>query len=131
MGLDSWVCVRDEDFPAYVDFKEDFSELEGGPAGPEFGDSVLYHWKDHWDLHLWMDNLYESKGGSASEFDSFNNAPVAVAGYDVEALEKAIESGNLPLGDTSPRHKESDREFIALARAALNVGRFLYYYGNW
>ena len=78
-----------------------------------------------------MDNLYESKGGSPSECDSFNNAPVAVTGYDVEALERAIESGNLPLGDTAPRHKESDREFIALARAALNEGRFLYYYGNW
>ena len=92
---------------------------------------MVQHWKGHWDLHLWMDQVYELKGGRGSPGSAFNEATVEITAFDIDALEEDMLAHSLPLGDTGPEHRESDLEFINKARTALAGGRSLYYVGWW
>ena len=92
---------------------------------------MVRHWKGHWDLHLWMDNLYEAKGGEASPAESFNDTTVELTVLDIDALERAVRAGSLPLGESSLEHGEEGLAFITAARTVLAEGKVLYYCGNW
>ena len=140
MGLDMFVFSREEDFAADVDFKPDFSEgCFSLSTGERYKgkDEELFYWRKHPNLHGWMNNLYERKGGSQFQWGSFNGATLRLTFKDLDLLEIDVEADALPptegffFGESGPADKELDRGFIAKARAALKEGQFLYYYSSW
>ena len=51
MGLDMYACVTDEAPAKPVDFPEPENSMK------------LHYWRKHPNLHGWMQQLYEAKGG--------------------------------------------------------------------
>src|SRR5271170_658599 len=107
MGLDMYAYVTDEAPATPVDF--------GEPENFEH----LHSWRKHPNLHGWMQQLYEAKGGQNPEF---NLAAVVVESGDLEKLEAAIMENELPetsfffFGDSDGSEREDDLEFVAKAR---------------
>jgi hypothetical protein len=95
----------------------------------------LFYWRKHHDLHGWMENLYESKGGD----HEFNCIPVRLTLEDLDNLEKDIRSKMLPetrgffFGDNPPDEESNlrDLDFIDEARAAIEAGDAVYYDSWW
>ena len=77
--------VKAED--AISDF--DIAKDEDGQSKIE----EMYYWRNHHDLHGWMENLYRQKGG---EKDSFNCVPVRLTEEDLFELEQDVRRKNLP-----------------------------------
>ncbi len=115
----------------------------------------LAYWRKHNRLQGWMEQLWEKKG--RPHFDSvtnplgdFNCQPVELTLSDIEQLEAHVERTSLPetggffFGDDSYNyededlnqsggyyHKETDLEFITLAREALQKGKKVFYDSWW
>jgi len=113
------------------------------------------YWRKHNRLQGWMEKLWEKKG--RPHFDSltnplgdFNCQPVELNLSDIEQLEAHVEGKSLPetsgffFGDDSYNyededlnqsggyyHKETDLEFITLARKALQEGKKVFYDSWW
>lgn len=81
MGLDMYAFVTDEQPAKDVDFGEPESATE------------LHYWRKHPNLHGWMQQLYEAKGGQNPEF---NLAAVMLESGDLAKLEAAITGNELP-----------------------------------
>ena len=113
----------------------------------------LAYWRKHNRLHGWMEDLYRDKGNEVTEEgvgNSFNCVPVQLTLSDLEQFEAHVEGKSLPetngffFGDDSYNyededlnesggyyHKESDLQFIELARQALEEGKRVYYDSWW
>ena len=115
----------------------------------------LTYWRKHNRLHGWMEQLWEDKGKpnapqQESPMGDFNCIPVQLTLSDLEQLEAHIEGKSLPetggffFGDDSYSyededlnesggyyHKETDLEFIKLARKAIEEGKEVYYDSWW
>lgn len=119
MGLDMCAFRTNTPIPA-VDFNPE-----------EENDAQIAYWRNHPNLHGWMEQLYRSKGGRVG---SFSCTQVRIDAADLDALEKALSENALPetkgfhFGEARP---ELDRAFIAAARAALAEGDFVYYDSWW
>ena len=95
----------------------------------------LFYWRKHHDLHGWMKNLYESKGGD----HEFNCIPVRLTLEDLASLEQDLMANKLPttigffFGDNPPDDEsfKEDIEFISLAREAIEAGDAVYYDSWW
>lgn len=93
----------------------------------------IFYWRKHPNLHGWMEQLYQSRGGS----DDFNCIEIRLQYDDIIKLEKDILNSNLPhtsgffFGASSPEYKERDLEFIKLAKEALNQHYKLFYTSSW
>jgi len=93
----------------------------------------IHYWRKHPNLHGWMQNLYDAKGGTS---DTFNGDCVVLDSEDLDNLEQDIKDGNLP--DTtgfffgeSDDGDEDDLLFITNAREAIKEGKTVYYTSWW
>jgi hypothetical protein len=122
MGLDMYAYMTDTAPAKPVDFPEPENSKE------------LHYWRKHPNLHGWMQQLYEAKGG---ENPDFNVATVRLESGDLEKLEAAITENELPetcgffFGDSDGSECEDDLEFVAKARVALGQGKVVFYYAWW
>ena len=117
----------------------------------------LAYWRKHNRLHGWMEQLWEDKGKpnspqQESPMGNFNCVPVRLTLSDLEQLEAHIEGKSLPetggfffghdsfgweSEDGEPfkegdyYYKETDLEFIELARKAIAEGKEVYYDSWW
>ena len=100
----------------------------------------IAYWRKHNRLHGWMEQLYRAKGGNKE----FNCANVELTLKDIELLEITIlnkmlpETGGFFFGDDSYKwydgehgDKETDRQFIKDAKAALGDGWKIVYSCWW
>lgn len=122
MGLDQYAKAR----------KGEPVEKDGALEYPE--QRELAYWRKHPNLEGWMSNLYSEKGGT----DEFNCQEVELTLEDLDELEKAINSKDLPetggffFGDDSDEYyKENDLEFIRDARNAIKDGYTVIYTSWW
>jgi hypothetical protein len=122
MGLDMYAYVTDEAPATPVDFDR-----------PEKCEK-LHYWRKHPNLHGWMQQLYEAKGGEEADF---NLSPVMIESDDLDKLEAAIRGNELPetsgffFGDSDGSEREDDLEFVAKARVAIGQGKVVFYYAWW
>ena len=121
MGLDMYAFTTVKDIPA-VDFEtpDDTGEL--------------FYWRKHPNLHGFMEKIYRSKDGRE---DVFNCAHVRLDASDLDALEKAIRTNELPdtqgffFGASDGSERADDEDFIRKARDALASGKRVYYTSWW
>jgi hypothetical protein len=132
LGLDMSVYavsanqVREEDKDKEVDFSPYYEE----------GHTEIWYWRKHPNLHGWMENMYQRKGGTIEEF---NGVPVKLTERDLMRLEKEIKERTLPntsgffFGESSDDDDavEQDLRFVAEARMQLSLGNMLYYNSSW
>ncbi len=120
MGLDMY-AYRTRAQIAQVDFEE-----------PDQTEQIAY-WRKHPNLHGWMDDLYEAKGGE----QVFNCVPVQLVAADLDALERALQTNALPatcgffFGESDGSEQKGDLDFIARARAAITEGLAVIYDSWW
>lgn len=94
----------------------------------------LHYWRKHPNLHGWMEDLYNKKGGSAPEFNCVN---VQLTEEDLNELESSINDRNLPetvgffFGASDGSETEDDLEFIRKAKEAIAEGYDVYYTSWW
>ncbi len=99
-----------------------------------FETTDLHYWRKHPNLHGWMQNLYDMKGGTSPDF---NGDCVVLDSEDLENLEEDIKDGNLPdtsgffFGQTDGDEVDGDLEFVAKAREAIKEGKTVYYTSWW
>jgi len=90
-------------------------------------ETPLFWWRNHYNLHAWMWNLYCSKKGR----DRYHQVCcVRLDAADLDMLEGAIRAGLIPVrqgtayrGDVE--EPADDYRFLALAREAIAQGRFI------
>ena len=136
MGLDMYAysCARAgmyEDYYENYDFK---TESSTSPQPKE-----LAYWRKHPYLHGWMERLWRTKVGEEIAADnSFNGIELELVWADLEALEKAVQSNELPptegffFGDDSCEYyKDTDLAFIRDAKADLFCGLKVFYNSSW
>jgi len=123
MGLDMYAYSTKAKPTTEVDFSTKNFELDD-----------LYYWRKHPNLHGWMQNLYDMKGGTS---DSFNGDCVVLDSEDLDNLEQDIKDGNLPdtsgffFGNSSGDEDNDDLEFVVKAREAIANGKTVYYTSWW
>jgi hypothetical protein len=123
MGLDMYAYVTKAKLNKEVDFSE--TNLKG---------EELHYWRKHPNLHGWMQELYDHKGGKS---DSFNGDCVVLTESDLNDLETDIKNGNLPdtsgffFGNTQGDETDDDLQFIKEAREAIANGKTVYYTSWW
>lgn len=105
----------------------------------------LAYWRKHPNLQGWMENLWHSKGCPNAHEDKdiaglsdFNCVPVELTKEDLDGLEQALDSNNLPetvgffFGNNSDSmYRQQDVEFIHAARQALDNGSKVVYDSWW
>lgn len=130
MGLDMWAQrtspgnLTDPDAQVDLAFKDSDAAVE------------LSYWRKHHDLHGWMHQLYQCKGGASEQF---NLNTVRLTLEDLAELEKAVVNNKLPatygffFGDNPPdeESQKHDLEFIAAAREAIANGDVVFYDSWW
>jgi hypothetical protein len=123
MGLDMYAFSTKAKPETEVDF-----------STKNFDVSELHYWRKHPNLHGWMQNLYDMKGGTS---DSFNGDCVVLDSEDLDNLEQDIKDGNLPdtsgffFGNTQGDEDEDDLLFVKEAREAIANGNTVYYTSWW
>jgi hypothetical protein len=125
MGLDMYAFSTKAKLKTEVDFNE--TNLK-----PE----EIHYWRKHPNLHGWMQNLYEDKGGKS---DSFNGDCVVLNQTDLDDLEHDLKQWDLPqtsgffFGQDENNEDElkDDLDFVAKAREAINEGKTVYYTSWW
>jgi len=121
MGLDMYAYARNKSIRKDVDFKDEDSDEE------------LFYWRKHPNLHGWMEDLYNKKGGQ----EEFNCVNVKLTLEDILALEIDVNGNNLQktegffFGSSSEEDKLDDLNFIKKAKEALNDGKSVYYTSWW
>jgi hypothetical protein len=121
MGLDMYAYALNREPNEPVDFKAD--------------DAVeIHYWRKHPNLHGWMERLYREKGGSRSDFNCVN---VRLTAEDLDDLDSAIRSGNLPpttgffFGASDGTECDDDLNFVVKAREAIAAGLTVFYSSWW
>jgi hypothetical protein len=123
MGLDMYAYSTKAQPKTEIDF-----------STTNFEQTELHYWRKHPNLHGWMQNLYDAKGGTS---DSFNGDCVVLDSEDLDNLEQDIKDGNLPdtsgffFGQSHPDSDLDDLEFVSKAREAINEGKTVYYTSWW
>ena len=126
MGLDMYAFSTKAKPKTEVDFETKNFEPQ---------DEVAY-WRKHPNLHGWMQNLYDMKGGTSSDF---NGDCVVLDSEDLDNLEADIKAGNLPdtsgffFGESSNSDEENENDllFVNKAREAISEGKTVYYTSWW
>jgi len=122
MGLDMYAFSTKAKPKTEVDFET-----------KNFQPDEVHYWRKHPNLHGWMQNLYDMKGGTSPDF---NGDCVVLDSEDLDNLEQDIKDGNLP--DTtgfffgqSDDGDEDDLLFVTNARKAIKEGKTVYYTSWW
>ena len=138
MGLDMYAQrmkftpTKEVDFSEEIFAKDDRGELDY--ETPIVGAKEIAYWRKHPDLHGWMEQLYQKKGGSEL---SFNGDPVVITEEDLDELKITILTGNLPstkgffFGESRDEINFADLEFIEKAKEAIKEGYTVYYNSSW
>lgn len=123
MGLDMYaVALPAEKVHSQTDFNIEDDAME------------VHYWRKHPNLHGFMRELYEAKGGKGEDF---NMDSVQVDENDLNALEMAIKDKSLPettgffFGTSDGSETEDDLAFIAKARELISQGYIICYYAWW
>jgi len=94
----------------------------------------LAYWRKHPNLHGWFHQLWNEKGNSGS----FNGDELELTWDDLDRLEQAVRSGELPdtsgffFGrDADVEYRDRDLEFVRLARADMFLGLRVFYNSSW
>ena len=129
MGLDMYVWRVKA-----ADVVNEFRIAEDTKDGDNKIEEIFY-WRKHHDLHGWMENLYNSKGGT----DIFNCRKLRLTLEDLDQLQRDVVLNKLPqtkgffFGDNPPgdESKARDLEFIELAKDVIRQGDAVYYDSWW
>lgn len=125
MGLDMYAYTTEAKPARDVDFEIDF-DSEGAAT-------KIHQWRKHPNLHGWMHDLYDAKGGS----EVFNCVNLRLRSDDLEALKAAITATALPatdgffFGASDGSEIDDDLAFIAKAEAAIAQGLTVFYRAWW
>jgi hypothetical protein len=121
MGLDMYAMAT----KAKPESQVDFVEREA---------IQLHYWREHPNLHGWMEQLYRWKGGAA---DQFNCTAVALDANDLDRLEADLKARQLPetsgffFGVTDGIELEDVLAFVAKAWQHLADGLTVFYTCWW
>jgi hypothetical protein len=123
MGLDMYALATKSKPETDVDF-----------STKNFEQEEIHYWRKHPNLHGWMQNLYDAKGGTS---DTFNGDCVVLDSEDLDNLEQDVKDGNLPdtsgffFGQSGDDEIENDLLFVTKAREAISNGKTVYYTSWW
>lgn len=125
MGLDMYAFSTNAKPKTEVDFET-----------KNFKPEEVHYWRKHPNLHGWMQNLYDAKGGTES---NFNGDCVVLDNEDLDNLEHDLEQGDLPdttgffFGNSVSDDDElkNDLEFVRKARTEIANGKTVYYTSWW
>jgi hypothetical protein len=123
MGLDMYALSTKAKPETEVDF-----------STKNFEQTELHYWRKHPNLHGWMQNLYDMKGGTSPDF---NGDCVVLDILDLDNLEGDIKNGNLPdtsgffFGQSQPDSDLDDLDFVNKAREEIKNGKTVYYTSWW
>lgn len=132
MGLDMYAfAVKESLLP---------EDVRSAEVDVKLGDDIkaeeIAYWRKHHDLHGWMQELYNRKGGSSPDF---NCNTVRLSLDDLDDLEKTVRGHMLPettgfFFGSNPPDEESmlnDLKFIEEARERINDGYAVFYDSWW
>lgn len=125
MGLDMYAF--------FVEKENAISDVE---CRLEYGQVEDFYWRKNYNLHDWMEKLWEKRTGNTNRSD-FNCVQIRLYKEDIEELEKAINSWEID--DSEPfsyrkymsHMKEHDLEFCKEAKEAIEDGYAVYYDSWW
>ena len=123
MGLDQFAySLPTDNARSEVDFDID--------AVPKNERKQIHHWRAHFNLDVWMAELYRQKDGDDDDFDQ---SSLLLTLEDINELERAIVADDLPYmsGLNNAERREDDLEFIRKTREEFAKGRTIAYYAWW
>jgi hypothetical protein len=100
----------------------------------------IFYWRKNPDLHGWMEKLWEQRNETPLFFNpemQFNTVYLELTLDDLTDLEYQNEGETLPettgffFGKTDETDKEKNKEFIEIARQAINDDYRVYYFSWW
>jgi len=129
MGLDQYAYSATR-AGQWDDYHAEWNQPERSVAQPR----ELAYWRKHPNLHGWFCQLWNEKGNSGS----FNGDELELTWNDLDRLEQAVRSGELPgtegffFGDSrDDEYRDQDLEFVRQARADLFLGLRVFYNSSW
>jgi len=114
MGLDMYAFATAEKPVTEVDFCK-------------AGEVELHYWREHPNLHGWMERLYREKGGRDA---SFNCVKLVLTAEDLGRLEVDVRARNLPrasgllFGESDGSEVEDGLRFIAKEAMLMLKNRY-------
>ena len=130
MGLDMYAYVSAKPGARDEYYEEKYEKGNSNIVEPR----ELAYWRKHPNLHGWMENLWQRKGGEGI----FNGVELELTWEDLMELEYDIVHKALPstqgffFGDDSDAYyKKQDQEFIKEAKADLLCGLKVFYNSSW
>jgi len=137
MGLDMYAYVgrKGQREEYYEQYDEDIPEDQKVTKPIE-----LAYWRKHPSLHGWMQQLWIQRGrpGQHPDYPEFNGVELELSWNDIDDLERAVRSGNLPFtegfffGKPSDNvYYEDDLKFCAEAKAEIFLGFKVFYNSSW
>jgi len=138
MGLDMYAYKTKAKFTKDTDFTDEiYGKTEDGEI--DYANQVvdieeIAYWRKHPDLHGWMEDLYQKKGGTEA---SFNGDPLVLTEEDLDELKITVLTGKLPsttgffFGTSREEINFADLEFIEKAKEAIGKGYTVYYDSSW
>lgn len=107
-------------------------------ADQSLDEARLFHrWHKHPNLHGWMFELWQARGGKGDALDFNAGTNVRLSLDDLDALEVAVQEQSLPFtegfffGKSVPEHDAETLEFISNARVYLRSGEYAVIYTSW
>ena len=100
----------------------------------------IFYWRKNPDLHGWMEKLWEQQNEDLvvnNPDNQFNTVYLELTADDLTDLEYQNEGETLPettgffFGKSDKSDKESNKEFIEIARQAINDDYRVYYFSWW
>lgn len=130
MGLDMYAYKTKFKPSKEVDFQDELQNVQDQSED-------LHYWRKHPNLHGWMEDLYNEKGGQ----DEFNCRPVQLTSDDIQRLATALLGTEPDLPETegfffgssegSEDEIQDDLEFVKKAKQAIDEGYTVYYDSWW
>ncbi len=124
MGLDQFAC------------KSKVSIKEFTPDNIE----EIFYWRKNPNLHGWMEQLWKKQNENLAVNNpnkQFNNVYLELTADDLAVLEHQNENNALPetigffFGKSTAEDKERNKEFIEIAKQAINDDYRVYYFSWW
>ena len=120
----------------YAYFVEKENAISDEKCRLEYGQDEDFYWRKNYQLHDWMEKLWEKRTGS-TDSSKFNCAKIRLYKEDIEELEKAINSWKVD--DSEPfsyskymsHMREHDLRFCYEAKEAIEDGYAVYYDSWW
>jgi hypothetical protein len=133
MGLDMYAYSANK-AGAQSEYWDNSNIIDGEVVSTCTKPKEIMYWRKHPNLHGWMENLWQRKGGEGI----FNGVELELTWEDLMELEYDIVHKALPstqgffFGDDSDAYyKKQDQEFIKEAKADLLCGLKVFYNSSW